>query len=468
MKRTMLPKRLLKLVTMSRRQIWYELRANLWFSSIIYAVLALMFTGLSYWLDFHLQLHTYVPAFYETSYQLTHILVSTLISGILTLNAFTFNSTLVVLTTFSGQFSPRLLLSFVSDKRTQHVIGIFNACFLYVLASFFLITENTQMYVAVPAFTVLAALVTLGTFVYFINHAVKWMQVPNMTNYMKLESKRTILRTLLKDLEPYRTKDPRYSREELPDKDSVVIHSEETGFIQIFDYKRLIKKARQDDVTIKLEKRIGDFVTEGLPLMRLWSDKEKKIKEEKYRKLVHMGPKKTEMQDLEFGVNKLTEVAIKAIGNDDPNTANNAIYQLTDLLISISKVTSFTPYLTDTNNQLRIIIKDESFDYYLYAAFSQISTYAVKDPYLTANLLEAVTILSRSIAPENHQCCWDYAASIAWRYNDSFTYNYNSQRFFSSLKGIAEVTGNEEAYEKLSRQIQEKQASAPSVNTSTS
>ncbi|MGY4689041.1 DUF2254 domain-containing protein [Salibacterium sp. K-3] len=457
MKRTILPNRMLKLVTMSRRQFWYEIRANLWFSSILYAVFAAALAVLSYGLDFVVGVQNHVPELFVTNYQLTYILVSTLIGGILTLNAFTFNSILVVLTTFSGQFSPRMLLSFVSDRRTQHVLGIFNACFLYVLTAFFLISEEgSSVYVAIPSFTVLAALVTLGTFVFFINHAVKWMQVPNLTNYMKIESKQTILRTLLKDLEPYRTKDPSYTMDELPDKDSILNCSNETGFIQIFDYKRLIKEAKKDGIVIRLERRIGDFVTEGLPLLRYWKTEEKELNEEKYRKLVYLGPKKTEVQDLEFGVNKLTEVAIKAIGNDDPNTANNAIYQLTDLLVSISKVTRFTPYLTDRHNQLRVIIKEESFDYYLYAAFSQISTYAVKDPFLTVNILEALTILSKTIDAENHQCCWDYASAIASGYDAGFFYTYNRQRFFGSLKGVAEATGNEEAYYTLEKQLREK------------
>ncbi|WP_233275742.1 DUF2254 domain-containing protein [Salibacterium aidingense] len=457
MKRVILPRPLLKLVTMSRRQFLYELKANLWFSSIIYGILALTVVFISYLLDFTIRIEQYVPELFISSYELTHILVSTLIGGILTLNAFTFNSILVVLTSFSGQFSPRMLLSFISDRKTQHVLGIFNSCLLYVLISFFLINEErSSVYAAIPTFTVLFAVLTLANFVFFINHAVKWMQVPNLTQNMKIESKRTILQTLLKDLEPYRTKDPAFTMKHLPEEEAHVITSAETGFIQIFDYKRLIKEAKKDEIVIRLEKRIGDFVTEGLPLLSYWKENNHSFNEEKYRKLIYLGPKKTEVQDLEFGVNKLTEIAMKAIGNDDPNTANNAIYQLTDLLVSISKVTRFSPYLTGHDNQLRVIIKDESFDYYLYAAFSQISVAAKNDPFLTANILEALTILSKSISSENHYCCWQFASSVARGYQSGFSYSYNEQRFFGSLKGIAETTGNKDAYAELEKELRER------------
>ncbi|MFB4166201.1 DUF2254 domain-containing protein [Alteribacillus sp. JSM 102045] len=442
---------------MSYRQIWYELRANLWFSSIIYAIFAIGLVAFSYWLDFTVQVEQHLPDMFLTNYELTHILVSTLIAGILTLNAFTFNSILVVLTSFSGQFSPRMLLSFVSDRRTQHVIGIFNACFLYVLISFFLLSEEENgMYVAIPIFTVLLAFLALSNFVFFINHAVKWMQVPNLTNNMKNESKKTILRTLLKDLEPYRTREPNHTEKELNEEEAHIIASDSAGFIQIFDYKHLISEAKKDKIILRLERRIGDFVTEGIPIITYWKTNDTSINEFKYRKLIYLGPKKTEVQDLEFGVNKLTEIAIKAIGNDDPSTANNAIYQLTDLLISISKVTRFTPYLTDTDNRLRLIIKDESFDYYLYAAFSQISVYAKKDPFLTTNILEAITILSQSVPQENYSCCWKFAKTIARGYTEGFTYAYNEQRFYNSLKGIAQKTGNLNSYEEFEQEIKSK------------
>ncbi|SDH68668.1 DUF2254 domain-containing protein [Alteribacillus bidgolensis] len=449
-----LPRPIRKLSSMSYRQIWYELRSNLWFSSLIYAVFAVVLIFFSYWLDFTAQIKQYMPDMFLTTYELTYILVSTLIAGILTLNAFTFNSILVVLTSFSGQFSPRMLSSFISDRRTQHVIGIFNACFLYVLIAFFLINEEENgMYVAIPIFTVISAFLALSNFVFFINHAVKWMQVPNLTNNMKYESQQTILRTLLKDLEPYRTKEPNHTEKELNEREGHVIAANAAGFIQIFDYKHLIKEAKRDKIILRLERRIGDFVTEGMPIITYWKIDDTAVNEFKYRRLIYLGPKKTEVQDLEFGVNKLTEIAIKAIGNSDPNTANNVIYQLADLLVSISKVTRFTPYLTDIDNKLRLIIKEESFDYYLYSAFSQISVYAKNDPFLTTNILEAITILSHSVPPENHLCCWEFAKTVARGYKEGFTYAYNEQRFYNSLRGIAQKTGHLNRYKEFEQEI---------------
>ncbi|MFP3338976.1 DUF2254 family protein, partial [Micrococcus sp. SIMBA_131] len=97
----------------------------------------------------------------RTTAQPTRLLISALIGGILTLSAFTLNSLLVVLTTFSGQFSPRMLLNFVADRTTQHFVGIFHGSFVYVLVVFLFITSKEDEYfVAIPGTTVFLAFVT--------------------------------------------------------------------------------------------------------------------------------------------------------------------------------------------------------------------------------------------------------------------------------------------------------------------
>ncbi|WP_272030573.1 MULTISPECIES: DUF2254 family protein [Oceanobacillus] len=127
-----------------------------------------------------------MPVFFKAEFETTRLLISSLIGGILTLSAFTLNSLLVVLTTFSGQFSPRLLQNFVKDKHTQHILGVFNGSFVYVLIMFlFISSKPVDYFTAVPFVTVLIAFFTAIVFIYFINHATTWMQVHNITDMMK-------------------------------------------------------------------------------------------------------------------------------------------------------------------------------------------------------------------------------------------------------------------------------------------
>ncbi|UOQ93925.1 DUF2254 domain-containing protein [Halobacillus shinanisalinarum] len=138
-----------KYLQMSKRQ--RKMQMTLWYMHIIYIGLALFLVAATLFMDLVVDLAPYAQELFHFSASVTRTLVSTLIGGILTLSAFTLNSLLVVLTTFSGQFLPRMLLNFISDKQTQHALGIFNGSFIYVLVlSWFIGSSEKEVFVTVP------------------------------------------------------------------------------------------------------------------------------------------------------------------------------------------------------------------------------------------------------------------------------------------------------------------------------
>lgn len=453
-----------RILKISRRQIRFETQANVWLISLYYSFIGLLLVGVSYFLDMRLFMGDHV-SFFQADYELTRQIISALVAGIITLNAFTLNSILVVLTNFSGQFTPRILLTFIADKRTQHAVGIFNLVFVYVLFSFFMINEGTaEYYFAFPTLTIVLLFFALATFVFFINHAVKWMQVPNLTFNMKRESEKQILTTLVKDLEPYRTYKPKQSEKELNEDEGTVLYSEDSGFIQVIDFKNLFHYAEKNSLIIRLERGIGEYQLKEIPILTYWKRKECDVDEDYMRNKLFIGRKQTEVQDIEFGVNKLKEIAIKSIGNDDPNTAKNAILQLSDLLLSISKITHFSPYLTDQDGHIRVIIKEENFDYYLYSTFAHISIYAKEDPVITNDILHALSLLASSISTANYKSVWTFAIMVARGYSAPFAFAYHEEHFYNHLKQISQVTGNNDEFTKIQEELKERLASHEITN----
>lgn len=452
--RRMLPKKIRQMMSMSYRQQWYEIRSSLWVLPAIYIMLAAVLSAVAYWAEFGLQ-----PAFnslpvFSTEYSLTQTMYSTMLSGVLTLNAFTFNSILVVLTSFSGQFTPRVLFNFIADRKTQHSIGIFNLCFFFLLFVFFFLDSSMSEYVIFPISGVVVTSVSVINFILFINHATRWMQVSSITTSMKEESQLRILNTLVYDLEPYRPQDPNRVFRENTHGGAHVVASERTGFLQVVDFGKLIREARKDGIVIQMERRVGDFVMEGITLFKYWktdSSADMAINEQKFRQFLYLGHSKTEVQDLEFGIRKLTEIAIKSIGNDEPMTAQDAIYQLTDLLFSISKVTKFTPYLTDEDETLRLIMQDEEFSFYVYSAFSHIASYAENDPVVTNSLLEALVILSKALNTKDRNCCWHYGKVIARGFTGQFKYDYDQLKFVNNIEALSENSEDEEPFQSFVR-----------------
>ena len=201
-----LPSSIRKYLLMSKRQRMHEIRLTIWYMPFLYICLSILLVVITLYLDLQLEISQYMSDFLSMDASVTRILVSTLIGGVLTLSAFTLNSLLVVLTTFSGQFSPRMLLNFISDKQTQHALGIFNGSFVYVLLLFLFIgSSKKEMFVAAPMITIGLAFLSAITFIFFINHVSTWMQVHNITYHMKQVSEGMIHQTLKKDLEAHRT-----------------------------------------------------------------------------------------------------------------------------------------------------------------------------------------------------------------------------------------------------------------------
>src|SRR5690625_6554648 len=80
----------------------------------------------------------------------------------------TFSMIMVVLTTFSGQFSPRTLQTFISDRMTQNVLAIFISGFTYDIIVFFqLKSPNTKVLFISPIIAVIIAIIAAIFFVLY-------------------------------------------------------------------------------------------------------------------------------------------------------------------------------------------------------------------------------------------------------------------------------------------------------------
>lgn len=453
----LLPPGLRKYATMSKRLRQHELKHTLWSKPIVYITAAFFLAAVTLMLDMLTPIPDSVFPVLQSKASVTRLLVTTLIGGLLTLAAYTLNSILVVLTTFSGQFSPRMLLNFISDNRTQHVLGIFYGSFVYVLLVFLFITSyDEQMYLVVPSTTVLIGLTAAITFVYFINHASTWMQVHNITYNMMNLSTNILNNSIEKEMEPFRTEDTLYLEQESLNetKDKKTINTHESGYIQVIDFKGMIEQAQKDGITVKMEHQIGTFLLVNNPIMTYWGENSDQIDESLYLSKIEIGHKETEIQDVEQGLNKLSEIGIKALGNNDPKTTTNTIHQLSDLLLTISKLSQNPPYLVDDEQQVRMIIPEESFEFYLYKGFGYIRHYAKGNCQIITEIIRALDMIARSIDQAHYKSLWDFASNTVYGFQSLHIYELDRKYLLETLEDLAYVTSNQKEYEEIKKQIQ--------------
>ncbi|WP_245411500.1 DUF2254 domain-containing protein [Alkalicoccus urumqiensis] len=438
-----------KYFLMTRRERKYEMQSTLWYMPLFYILLSSFMAGTTLFLDLYYDPSLYVPDVISISANATQMLVSTLIGGILTLSAFTLNSLLVVLTTFSAQFSPRMLLNFVSDRRTQHALGVFNGNFVYVLFVFLFIgSTQHEQFVFVPLFTIGLAFSSAMTFVYFINHATTWMQVHNITDTMKENSRHLVKNTLGKELEIYRTEEPGDLMKE-HQRDRRFLTTSSNGYLQLVDYRAMIEEARRDDVIVRFHAQMGNFVLKGNRLLSVWGPGSADVDLEKYRKMIKIGHKEMELQDIQLGMHKLAELAVKAIGNNDPKTAINTVHQMGELMISVTDYITFTPYLNDKSKQVRIILFSETFESYLYKGFGFIRYYARKDHLLMTELIKTISKIAESLHESKHSMLWDFCADIFVHLEAEDIYKLDRTFLLKAMQHLAEVTGEIDDYDRI-------------------
>ncbi|ASN07430.1 hypothetical protein CFK40_16220 [Virgibacillus necropolis] len=444
-----------KYKNMSKREKWHQVYSNLWVTPIIYAGLSLLLFALTVWVDLKMEFGNKIPLILSADYQLTKTILSTLTAGLLSLNTFTFYGVLTALTTFAGQFSPRILKNFMMTKVTQRTLGIFNGSFLYVLfCLLFLNGETATQYSLIPVTATFLTALCLIAFAIFINHIVTWLQVSNMTGDMKRESIDIIENSLLSELQPYRVDDEGVIKGQIPESQGHQIGMDKSGYLQTVDFIPLIKEACKDDLIIRLEYKVGNFVFGSTPLLTYWKNNEETaIDEFKYKNMFHIGNTQTEIQDIEFSINKFVEIAIRALGNDDPKTATGTIYEIGDLLINISRKAKLTPYLTDKDYNLRLILRNLYFDDYLYIGFASIRHYARDNVVITVELLKVLEAIAQGVSKRDSKHVWEFAVYTASGFEYEYMHQLDRKKFYDGLFNIAKATGNEEDYKNLTEKI---------------
>lgn len=439
---------------MSKRERWQQVHSNLWVMPLIYGMLSIFLFAVTVWADLKLGFAEWMPTAFSASYQLTKTILSTLAAGILSLTAFTFYGIMGALTTFASQFSPRILKNFMINKSTQRTLGIFSGSFLYVLLCLLFLDEGiTTKYSLIPIMATLLAVLSLGTFVFFVNHIVTWLQITNMAEDMKRESVEIIDNSLLVELPPYQVSDSEQIKHQFPKGEGIQVTSLCSGYLQTVDFVSLIKEAQKDGLVIQLEYKVGEFVFNCTPLLTYWKTREAEVDEGKYQRLFHIRKNQSELQDIEFSLNKFVEIAIRALGNDDFKTAVGNLYQIGDLLIYLSQTVKFTPYLVDDEANLRLILQDFDFSDYLYIGFASIRHYTRENVMITVDLLKVLKAVARGVCDQDRQKVWDFAVYTAQGFEHSFLYHLDKRQFYKNLFDIAEATGNVEAYQRFTKTV---------------
>ncbi|QFT90982.1 hypothetical protein FIU87_20240 [Bacillus sp. THAF10] len=387
-------------------------RKEIWFVPSLYALASIILTAIIILIDtvFAESVQELLPKMLFTNVDLSTTILSSIATAILTMTTISFSTIMVVLTTYSSQFSPRTLQDFMTEKITLRVLGVFVGSFIYSVLSLLLMKDwLDDQRVLASGVGVILAVVCVGYFVFFIHHVARSIQVSKLIERLMKEGltsvkKKKILyqkgKLKLKEMAPPSTF--------VEKKD---IYPKATGYIQVVDVEGLIKQAKEQDYIIIFHQRIGDFVTEHSKLGEVYFAGEQPDLD--LSAYIEVGEERTPLQDGEFSLQKMAEVALRAIspGINDPNTANNCIRYMSRLLMEFGMVDSKALTFCDEDEESRVSIPQRTFEEILYTAFYQLRIYGERDISVILTILECLILTaegSKSEARRKIANMWEF------------------------------------------------------------
>ena len=256
----------------------------------------------------------------------------------------------------------------------------------------------------------------VSNFAYFIHHIANSIQVNLMVEHI---TKDVLALLSKKQQQKFRTMN-RQVTTELPDEyedhtfgEAFKMKAAEDGFIQKVDNTALVDFANDHDCILRLEKSLGDYITKDTTLFSLWGTELPDTEEEKKKLLqaLEIGEERNSEEDVEFGLIKLVEVALRAIspGVNDPNTAIFCIQKIGYVLANIAQTKRHKTYYYDDENKLRLIVNKIPFKELLYHSFAQIKHYGSHDHSVMGACVDALLFISKRNTSSIRETCWEFS-----------------------------------------------------------
>jgi uncharacterized membrane protein len=327
------------------------LRTTLWFVPSMLVLAAIALFVVTYFLDRRLDAGELdVPSWVNTGgADASRTILTAIAAAIITVAGVVFSVTILALTLASTQFGPRMLRNFIRDRGTQITLGVFVATFVYSVLVLGSVT-NEPGNVFVPHISVTTALaltlLDLGVLIYFIHHVAKSIQLTEVVYGITQELDRGLAELgreqSSRTPEPARAPTLASSAELLArlDTEGIEIPAPSSGYLQAIGHAGLVQIAAANDAIVRMVHRPGHFVVRGRPLAVVWPPEAVPAITSALRRAQAIGPHRTLQQDLQFGIDQLVEIALRALSPavNDTFTALTCIDWLGDALCKLTAI----------------------------------------------------------------------------------------------------------------------------------
>ena len=359
------------------KRLQLMLADSAWFVPFLYGVGGIVLTFLTqYFGSFFREL---LPEIVYLDKDSAATVLSSSFTSLMTMMTFSFSTILVVLTTYSSQFSPRTINNFLTNSASKHTLGLFIMTTVYGITNLFLIRTSDEDVVLASGVSVLLVVSSVWAFVKFIQTISVSIQAERLLSALHREAL-SVIETQHQAVDD--------GKMHIVPKRSVhtfegqAVYAPRTGYIQLF----ASEKHESHDVDFESVVAVGDFVAKG-DLLGYWLGEEALDVD-----VFQIGEIRSSIQDPAFVIEKLSEIALKGIspGINDPNTAIHAIHYIGDILRELSRLPEGDFLFSNDKSDWHA--KRKPMEATLFEALTPIKTYASHDIFVMASVFEAIRI----------------------------------------------------------------------------
>lgn len=395
------------------RQFLDRLRTGYWFLPVLGVLLAVILAQLLLQLDAQIPNESLADNRLVLSAppEQARPFMTNMAATILTTTGIVFSLLTVPLSLAASQFGSRLLRIYLRDRTIQVVLASFVCAFVYCLLMALAIPASESVgdtpQVAIT-FGLVLSMAALASLLLLVQHIASALQAPNLvaaagseldgvidaifaaTDDGRLSQRRAEAQLLLAQL----------------DREGSPIHAARQGYVQAVDVEVALLVAKRHDLFIRLIRSPGHFVQAGDVVALVGPPGNvRNLAAANLTDAYRLGNLRTPAQDLEYAINQIAEVAVRAMSAaiNDPYTAMTCLDHLGARLARIAARPLPLSMLYDDSGRLRLINDDHSLSDLLRAAFDLLRRASRETPEVLLSMLTAIEQIGRTAYSDEYR-----------------------------------------------------------------
>ena len=383
-------------MTANLRKLWMNLLGSYWFIPTILTILAFLLALGTTWIDRNggSQWLSYLPWYEPSRPEGARAQLTVIASAMIAISSTVFAITIAAVAYASGNYGPRLLTNFMNDRGNQVSLGVFIATFVYNLMILRVVRNPgdgaagpAEAAAFVPQVSVLVSalsmLVGVAVLVFFLHHIPAGIRINTVLG--------GIGRRLIHGIEK-RFPEEANALEPEPAGPGEAVKAASIGYIEIIDFAELDSIARKEDAVISLQVRTGDFVHPHLPMAEIAGVRLHRKLQERIRSCFSLGDSRTPTQDLEFLIDELVEIAVRALspGINDPFTAITSLHWMGAALAKLADRNLVRGPEQDNYDPGRVRPVADDFEHFVRRSFGGVRASAAANPTAGEVFLDAL------------------------------------------------------------------------------